>query len=351
MSTNEDPFEYIEDKLSLSFQKYLPKPLNHPNDPNKIIITTPSSEPNGGIFELDLISNQSRQLHQYDTDKIDTDEVATSHGHIIHPPSKTLFILDGSKSGYGAFNFETNEMEYEDPNELHKSNIAYYIEPLNELHGFDVWDNHHFIYKFEDDHMELIAKHQAIESKTNQDTFNLIYHAAKKRLLSFEECQPRITSNIWQLDLLNKAAEWTKMDSMKMAHKRNYEISYDVILGFDDIVFVFYFTKEFNFDIWCHHLCNDMLYKSQYKVPEIFADSFSRFVVKDGNNNAHIINYETGQHVKVDLFNLIPNELLKSHQKYYQPLIMGYLREKENENNMPCIPFALKTLILKFFPL
>ena len=60
---------------------------------------------------------------------------------------------------------------------------------------------------------------------------------------------------------------------------------------------------------------------------------------------------ESGKHIKADLHALIPNELLKSHRKYYQPLIMGYLREEENENNIPCVPFVLKTTILKLFAL
>ena len=77
----------------------------------------------------------------------------------------------------------------------------------------------------------------------------------------------------------------------------------------------------------------------------------AKFVVKDGNNYAHILNFLSGKHVKVDLFKLIPKELLKSHREYYQPLIMGYLREKENDNDIPCIPFVLKTIILKFFSL
>ena len=47
----------------------------------------------------------------------------------------------------------------------------------------------------------------------------------------------------------------------------------------------------------------------------------------------------------------MPNELLESHREYYQPLIMGYLREKENQNDFPCIPVVLKTIILKFFAL
>ena len=156
----------------------------------------------------------------------------------------------------------------------------------------------------------------------------------------------------FEYDLLKDSAEWKLNDQVKIPHVTKYYDDMDVILGFDNIVFVFYFTKAHNFEIWCHHLLDNKLYKSKYKVPEIKTEIWQfTFVIKDGNNDTHILNFGSGKHLKVDLLKLVPNELLKSHQKYYQPLIMGYLREEENENDIPCIPVALKTLILKFFPL
>ena len=75
------------------------------------------------------------------------------------------------------------------------------------------------------------------------------------------------------------------------------------------------------------------------------------FVMKDGNNYAHILKFTSGKHVKVDLYKLIPSELLKSHRNYYQPLIMGYLRREENGNHIVCIPVVLKTIVLQYFAL
>ena len=83
--------------------------------------------------------------------------------------------------------------------------------------------------------------------------------------------------------------------------------------------------------------------KDGYTIPIV--------AVKDDNNNAHILNFSTGKHVKVDLFKLIPKELLKTHRRYYQSLIMGYLKKKENQSDIPCIPFVLKMLILNFYSL
>ena len=72
------------------------------------------------------------------------------------------------------------------------------------------------------------------------------------------------------------------------------------------------------------------------------------FAIKRGDDYVHIINFESGKHVKADLYQLVPKELLKSHRRYYQPLIIGYLKAEEKQNEIPCIPLVLKTFILKF---
>lgn len=72
--------------------------------------------------------------------------------------------------------------------------------------------------------------------------------------------------------------------------------------------------------------------------------------MNDTDNNGHIINFQEGKHIKVDLYKLIPNEILKSHRKYYGPLIMGYLREKENEYNMNIAEY-LKRIFLMYYTL
>ena len=92
-------------------------------------------------------------------------------------------------------------------------------------------------------------------------------------------------------------------DKVEMPHITQYSTDIDIILGFDNTVFMFYLSKAYNFEIWCHHLLDNKLYKSKYKVPEIKTEiSQNTFVIKDGNNDTHILNFWNRKHVKVDLF-------------------------------------------------
>ena len=68
------------------------------------------------------------------------------------------------------------------------------------------------------------------------------------------------------------------------------------------------------------------------------------YVIKDSNNNAHILDFVSGKHIKIDIFELIPNELKKAHEAFYGPLVMGYSKKTN-------LPIVLKKLILKFYPL
>ena len=63
----------------------MPKPLNHPDDSNKIIMSSDSHD--RGIYELDLTSNKLKRLTKYDRVQIET------HQHLIHSKTKTLFIF------------------------------------------------------------------------------------------------------------------------------------------------------------------------------------------------------------------------------------------------------------------
>ena len=332
MASIQDPFELLND-IPMTTQYYLPKPLDHPTDPNRIIISVDYDEMNSGIFELDLISNTLKQLHRYDT----TTLTPQDHTHFIHSQSNTLFIFGGDFEDFGAFNLETKVMEYDDDGthclRIHGL-ISKYIPSRNELHV--IGSNTHYIYKFNKNKIQRISSAKVDKLCSS----NLLYIPSQNKL---------ITNTMFEY-ALDQSNEWKRTDKLKFTHDVNVV---DFILGFENIMFMFDVTESYKFEIWCHHFLNNESSKSKYKVPEIMKpyDNPHVFVFKDGNHNAHILNFGTGAHVKVDLYKLIPNALLNSHRKYYQPLIMGYLREMENENNIPCIPVVLKTVILKCFAL
>ena len=339
MASTQDPFESLEDiPMPLRAEAWLPKPLHHPTDPNKIIISVDCDETNAGIYELHLVTNTLKRLHQYERDKLEPE----NHTHFIHPQSKTLFIFGGNNASFGAFNLETKEMKYDESHclRIKEAWISKYIPDRNELHVI-ANNMRHCIFKFDDNN-----NIQPI-SNTKVDMLYCLK-------LLYIPCQDKlITTNMFEY-ALDESNKWKTNYDLKFTHNVNTDdFDLDFILGFENIIFMFYFEESYNFEIWCHHLLNNESYESKHRVPKIM-DSYSQrevFVIKDGNHNAHILNFGTGAHVKVDLYKLIPNELLRSHRKYYRPLIMGYLREEENENNIPCIPVVLKTIILEFFAL
>ena len=351
MTTAESVFRLLDDlPKSITSTVYygVSKPLRHPDDPNKIIITT-DFEDKSGIFELDLISNESALVHQYDKYKI----LPEGYGHFIHPQSKTLFIFGGTQSSFGAFNLETKKMKYENSNDLENYNNcpgACYIQSRNELHIIE--HNAHDILRFiSDNQIELIAEKAVNFEHDSFEDQNLLYIPSQQKLMTF--CFSNGQLKIIGLDLMNKSAEWKQYHQIKFnGYVRN---TYDVILGFANIVLIFDLNQ---LEIWCYHLLDNTSYKSNCKIPETmkytgetYAGCNHPFVIQDDHNNAHIFDLSSGKHVQVDLFELIPRELLQSHRKYFQSLVIGYLRERENENNISCIPFVLKTLILKFLPL
>ena len=264
-----------------------------------------------------------------------------NHSHFIHPQSKTLFIFGGDRDSFCAFNLETKEMKYDTFHFLRKyGSISKYIPSRNELHI--IADNFmHCIFRVDDNN-----KIQRISSTKVDYLYSL-------KLLYIPYQYKLITTNMLEY-ALDQSNEWKQNYKLKLIHNVNgddFEI--DFILDFENIMFMFYFEEDYNFEIWCHHLLNNESFKSDYRVPKIMYNDGNRgvFVIKDGNHNAHILHFGSGAHVKVDLYKLIPKELLKSHRKHYQPLIMGYLREEENESNISCIPAVLKTIILTFFAL
>ena len=352
MAAQMDPFEYLL-KLPTFYSWGLlkiPKPLNHPDDSNKIIITTNASV-DGGIYELDLISNELKRLHKYDEKKL----CPMNAGHFIDAESKTLFIFGGRNESFGAFNLVTKKMNYDGSNLLKicgKEPRSYFIEGRNELHVINN-EKKHFIFKCMRNH-----KFRMVSSRECDFTFNseLLYSPFDQKLITIgNQCvifeKYFYDGNFMEYVLNTSSSGWNiRTRSIKGVPTWWQR---DIILGFEDVIFVFYWTT-YNHDIYCYHLLDNKLYKLEYELPTImlkYGYTIPILAVKDDNNNAHILNFETGKHVKVDLFKLIPKELLKTHRRYYKSLIMGYLKEKENQSDIPCIPFVLKMLILNFYSL
>ena len=79
-------------------------------------------------------------------------------------------------------------------------------------------------------------------------------------------------------------------------------------------------------------------------------DSDTLHMFKTKNYDIHITNFENGDHFCASLYDLIPKEIKNIYLKYYAKLIIGFIRENEQNKLIPNIPFVIKKLLLTYFP-
>ena len=301
----------------------MPKPLNHPDDSNKIII--PSNSLHRCIYELDLISNKLKCLTKYD--RIQIQNVIIMFNQILH---QNLIIIH-TKSCY-----------IENKNEFHiigtVINLSKGIDNIYKEIGHQIW-------RFDKNGEMMLVSWQPLEFELDSE---LIYVPFQEKLIALRIADFCI--EIWECKLNasnQNDLQWNKNGIVKKIKQYDSILRFgttDVILGFENILFIFYFDVHYNLDIWCYHLLHQKSYKSKHKVSKIVPYHGKLYVIKDSNNNAHILDFVSGKHIKIDIFELIPNELKKAHEAFYGPLVMGYSKKTN-------LPIVLKKLILKFYPL
>ena len=167
-------------------------------------------------------------------------------------------------------------------------------------------------------------------------TPNLFYIGSKKQLMimgSFDN------KNMWYY----KDKEWCLFKEVMPVKLVNF----DLLSPIDGLVYLFCFDHE-NKGIWIFDTLFNKWFKSKYCVPHIFCEFC--YVLKWKNYCLHIIDFRYGTHYKVDMYCLIPSELIKKCEIRYEPLIFGYIRKFEGEN-MIVIPYVLKKCIFNCYPL
>ena len=74
------------------------------------------------------------------------------------------------------------------------------------------------------------------------------------------------------------------------------------------------------------------------------------YTLRGANNSVHLIDLENGEHFKISLYDLIPKDLNKFYSLKYKSLVLQYIKQNENKQIIPTIPYVLKLLIWKYFP-
>ncbi len=347
------PFQKLQ-QIPQHLPPYTPKPIFHPTDQKCVIMSSNANEyTQSGIFKHNLENNESKLLVTYDA----IGEEMEAHAQFIDTKNNKLYICgDGS---FITYNLNNNEAKLGDINDNYNGELANVGGFAKAVH----------IRSPEIDEIHILGTYQHCKLNCNQQTITAIcsndyiycaklsYNPISKQLMILGGDE---SDRIWTCHIDGKSNqtkyEWTLNNKLKMSHCITDERDYDVLL-FGDIIFVFYFKaidkndykKKYD-DIWCLDLLSTTWYKSKYNVPsEIGGESYA---IKSGvSDDIHLLDFQNRAHFKVNSYDLLSKPFLKSRRDHYNPLIMGYMKQQENDNLIPNIPFVLKQLILNYYPI
>ena len=347
--------------LPLSFKMIMTKPCIDPNDPHSIIIASHCADSRKGIYRYHIKNNTMSPIYQYHNDFN-----PMVQGIFVDPKRHILHILSGAHSKFIHFNLLTNKLEIENQNDNHKENESatngdsgdfdinghisstiYLSKPMNQIHFADINGNH----------LRYSIKHQRLQqskNKCNLEGRQFIYIPSQSKLYNFGLTKI-LTCFIDKNRNTQNHYFWRELDDEKLRMPFKVSsifelINFNVILGFDNILFLFYFPTTGCKQIYCLDLLNMKWIKTNYFVPKQIQSPFNIFVFKYGND-AHLIDFFNKYHFTIDLFKIIPNEVIKTHRKHYKRLVMDYIKNMERSKHLYPLPFALRTLILNMYPL
>lgn len=346
--------EYDSDGSDIFHQHYIPfqatlaspKAIRDPDNKDCVLISSHYQDVVKGIYRINLETNESECLYEYDEWFR-----PNYHSHFIDSINKMIYIFGGDFQVFGSLNLNTKCMKILSKqnvlaNEKRTSLIT--IPSINQIHIFS--DFNHYRYeinkKIVDVHDKFLNAKLTTDNIMKGDA-KLIYDSMRSQLII---CGSHHNQEIWTCSFDAKSVQfkWNLM-SIKMPFQVDCA-EYDVILGFKNCIFVFYFPDSGFNDIYVIDLIKNELYISDYCVPSYIDSPFNIHVIKNGNH-AHILDTYDGCNVKVDLYDIIPHQMIQSHRNYHKPLVVGYLKKEEKELNIQYIPIPLKMLILTFLPL
>eukprot|EP01084_Bolivina_argentea_P104301 186769_1 len=231
------------------------------------------------------------------------------HCSAINPENSDLYIY--SQQILTIYNLETKQWNMTKIFiDLIHPQLIYIPSPCQELHLFGIAKRKvqslvHYKYSFKS---KKIIPLNGINDTLYLKNFGLIYIAFQKRLMIFggsysNWCVSRNNGNeIWFFDLCardNYENEW-KLYCEKLPYEST---DFTSIVAYDYIIFVLYFKRNENKEIWCL----DLIHCKWYKSKKIYPLKYAEHVTKTNRNNGHFIYCgDMAFHVKIDLFHLIP---------------------------------------------
>eukprot|EP01084_Bolivina_argentea_P306767 530151_1 len=302
-----------------------------------------------GIYELDLESTKITFLTQYISDAF-----SGTSNHVYMSDDETVSIIDyfqfdKNEIKITKFNLSTHIMTYEPIKIFDEktTNLLRYIGSLlfipsnNTLHGFCTIDDAQNNFTYHSKHFMFDTKQNSVIKTSSYkmwDEPDCIYIKSKKQLLG-------ITSeSIWSL--FDNENEWKHYKDLPLTIK--YQPGFHIAL-YDDIIFLFDKKSK---EIWCFCIMFNRWFKSQHILPQTIAKTiYNAWPIRDNLNWIHFISLYDQFHIKAPLKQLLSNEMVQCYKKYYTPLIMGYIRNIEQNQSVPTVPIPLKLLILNYYQL
>eukprot|EP01084_Bolivina_argentea_P148676 259894_1 len=330
-------FQQLQE-LPMQFNYYMPKPLMYPEDSNCLIISSDSEEATAGIFKYNLTNNAIHSLHKYDNSI-----TADLHGHFID--GDLLCVFGGKSDSFLIYDLNTNT----NITNKYINHCIFALKTADACPKTEATHNCINIFQCEGSHIKYDCDKQKLIylSKDNvklQVTYpKLTYVSALQQLkiLGSDDSDAILTYN-------SDKQCWQMNEKIKMPYVVTNDISYDV-LSFGDVIIVFYFGSSGHYDIWCLDLLCSKWFKSDHSVP--ISVKYLAYCIKSINNYVHLLNFEQKTHFKLNIFELFSRDMIISRRKIYQPLVMEYVRQQENNGFVSSMPFVLKQLILCYFQL
>ena len=259
-----------------------------------------------------------------------------------------------------------NESFYES-NEYLTTHFKFIPSPINQLHF--TMDNEHYIMNHKKhDQSSCLELGQEIGIIGELPFHNLsymnspfspmykwsksVYSSKTKEWMLFQEMAASVlVCNISSKDQSNY--EWRNSD-LNITPLPISVNSFEVILGWDQILFIFYLEDDLI-------ECIDLLHGTSCNM-EMSDDMHFEYVIKDKQNFIHLLKLNVksrefsstprAYHFRMALFDLIPESILDVNKQAYKSLIDGFCREIENQEELSnLIPTEMRAVILSYYPM
>ncbi len=320
---------------------WMPRPVYDPINRNSIIISTCHEEDviTPGIWKYDTDTKKLQLMYKYDNTIL-----PRGHGHFIDPINKTLILYGGYFKIFVAFDLKTKTIKHTNHRNILRelqtcANHTFNPSPSPEIHILDYnWDH----YKFNITNKQTIR----MKSKTKMHCSGIPY--PKLFYIKSHEKMYVFGGNDSKKIVSYNNNKW-KMNQLEMPHSTHHQ-HYDILNGFDNILVVVYFKCQ---QIYILNLLQMKWYQCK-NVPAAmhhFKEVRWHMHAIQIDINIHFMCFVNGTHFTANIFDIIPAEIIISHRKHFEHLIIGYIRNKVNKLSLQSIPLTLQMLILNFFQL